>query len=286
MFRLGGESRDRRGRGQAAEHSITRSGSAAFVVAVGVGNGVTLMVPSPIVPGGSDEADVPPPPPSGASASIGRVRVLIIEDEDATRERIVSLVSHDPMFDVQSAGTLAEARRLVVLSMPHLVLTDLLLPDGHATVFIREIVTRSPSVLIVVISVFGDPKSVINAIQAGASGYVLKDMMADQLLVIVRRSLAGECYISPQVARYLVHQLQKRDVMPTEEVDGAPRLTPREIDILWGIAKGYRYADLAKALNISSHTVPGYIKSIYRKLGVNSRSEAVFEATQLQLIRL
>jgi len=214
------------------------------------------------------------------------VKMLIIEDDEASRERIVSLVSQDPSFEVLSAGTLAEARQLVNRAMPDLVLSDLLLPDGHANLLIREIKARCAAVHVVVLSVFGDPKSVITAIQAGASGYVLKDMMADQVLGIVRSTLAGECYISPQVARYLVQKLQIRDVMPADDTAGAPRLTPREIDILCGIAKGYRYADLAAALQISTNTVPGYIKSIYRKLGVNSRSEAVFEATQLRLIQM
>jgi DNA-binding NarL/FixJ family response regulator len=235
---------------------------------------------------GDDGFEAATDPEPALPLHTGTVRVLVIEDEEATRERIVSLVSRDPQFEVQSAGTLGEARRLIALGMPELVLSDLLLPDGHATVLIREITASSPAALVVVLSVFGDPKSVINAIQAGASGYLLKDMLADQLLGIVRKSLAGECYISPQVARYLVHQLQRREVLPSQEADRGPKLTPREVDILCGIAKGYRYADLAKALNVSSHTVPGYIKSIYRKLGVNSRSEAVFEATQLQLIRL
>jgi DNA-binding NarL/FixJ family response regulator len=102
----------------------------------------------------------------------------------------------------------------------------------------------------------------------------------------VRDLVAGHSPISSSIARFIVRQTQGQARATPQLPLNTARLTPREIDILWGIAKGLSYADIAGHLDLSRHTVPGHIKNIYRKLEVNSRSEAVFEALQQGLIRL
>jgi DNA-binding NarL/FixJ family response regulator len=161
-----------------------------------------------------------------------------------------------------------------------------MLPDGHGVALIRALRTRQPAAEAMVISVLADDRTVIDAIEAGASGYLLKDSDAINIIDAIAELLDGRSPISPAIARTLVRRLANRDaaaVPPGEEVE---RLTPREMDILWGIAKGFTYGELAESLQISKHTVPVHIKNIYRKLHANNRSEAVYEASRRGLIRL
>ena len=97
---------------------------------------------------------------------------------------------------------------------------------------------------------------------------------------------SAEVHLEYEVARFIVRRTQVQTDAERKPVLNTAKLTAREIDILWGIAKGFSYADIADSLGLSRHTVPGHIKSIYRKLEVNTRGEAVFEAVQQGLIRL
>jgi DNA-binding NarL/FixJ family response regulator len=138
-----------------------------------------------------------------------------------------------------------------------------------------------------VISILGDEESVIAAIRQGATGYLLKDAFPTDIAATVRDLVAGHSPISASIARFIVRRTQVQPAAaPAPQGLNTARLTPREIDILWGIAKGFSYADIAGHLGLSRQTVPGHIKNIYRKLEVNTRGEAVFEALQQGLIRL
>jgi DNA-binding NarL/FixJ family response regulator len=224
------------------------------------------------------------------------ISVLLVEDDAPTRWRL-----HDALaaasFEVTSAATLAEARAALAVSdrpAPKVLLTDLQLPDGHGTELIREVRQRFPDTEIMVISILGDEESVISAITVGATGYLLKDAFPTDIAATVRDLFAGHSPISASIARFIVRRtqgqgqgnLQGQTKAPPLPALNTAKLTPREIDILWGIAKGFSYADIADHLGLSRQTVPGHIKSIYRKLEVNTRGEAVFEALQQGLIRL
>lgn len=236
-------------------------------------------------------------PPSSDHRPEDAISVLLVEDDAPTRWRL-----HDALaaasFEVTSAATLAEARAALAVSdrpAPKVLLTDLQLPDGHGTELIREVRQRFPETEIMVISILGDEESVISAITVGATGYLLKDAFPTDIAATVRDLFAGHSPISASIARFIVRrtQDQSRGQSQGQPVKTPPlpalntaKLTPREIDILWGIAKGFSYADIADHLGLSRQTVPGHIKSIYRKLEVNTRGEAVFEALQQGLIRL
>jgi DNA-binding NarL/FixJ family response regulator len=137
-----------------------------------------------------------------------------------------------------------------------------------------------------VISILGDEESVISAIMVGATGYLLKDAFPTDIAATVHDLVAGHSPISASIARFIVRRTQGQPGRSPSPPLNTTKLTPREIDILWGIAKGFSYADIAGHLGLSRQTVPGHIKSIYRKLEVNTRGEAVFEALQQGLIRL
>src|SRR4051794_12798389 len=218
------------------------------------------------------------------------ITILLVEDDAPTCWRL-----HDALvkagYEVRSAGTLAEARAGLGDRAPRVLLTDLRLPDGHGIQLIRETRQRFPDTEIMVISALGDEESVISAITVGATGYLLKDAFPTDIAATVHELVAGHSPISASIARFIVRRTQLGTAQASAEPPPGPplntaKLTPREIDILWGIAKGFSYAEIAGHLGLSRQTVPGHIKNIYRKLEVHTRGEAVFEALQQGLIRL
>jgi DNA-binding NarL/FixJ family response regulator len=221
-----------------------------------------------------------------ASGATGPISVLIVEDDGPTRQRIAEALSREPDFRVRQAASVAEANSALAKALPDVLLTDLQLPDGSGMELIRHLRQKSERSEIMVISILGDETSVISAILLGANGYILKDAFPPDIADTVRDLLRGHSPISASIARFIVRRTQSKEGrLPRSDLSTA-RLTAREIDILWGIAKGFSYADIADHLSISRQTVPGYIKNIYRKLEVNTRGEAVFEALQQGLIRL
>lgn len=215
-----------------------------------------------------------------------QISVLVVEDDAPTRWRISDALTREAEFRVAEAANLAEARQHVGGSLPDVLLTDLQLPDGNGMELIRDVRQRSETTEIMVISILGDEESVISAILLGANGYLLKDAFPTDIADTVRDLTRGHSPISASIARFIVRRTQARPGQPAHTDLNTAKLTRREIDILWGIAKGFSYADIADHLGISRQTVPGYIKNIYRKLEVNTRGEAVFEALQQGLIKL
>ncbi|HYD32505.1 MAG TPA: response regulator transcription factor, partial [Azospirillaceae bacterium] len=152
---------------------------------------------------------------------------------------------------------------------------------------IRETRQLYPAMEIMVVSVLGDERSVLAAIEAGAAGYILKDSAPVDLVGSVLDLVAGRSPISTSIARTIVRRVQGKPAAPlTAPPPTLPALTERETDILWGIAKGFTYGDIAERLGISRNTVLTHIKNIYRKLEVNSRGEAVFTAINHKIINI
>ncbi|MEQ1707677.1 MAG: response regulator transcription factor [Terricaulis sp.] len=214
-----------------------------------------------------------------------RARVAIVEDDAILREDLARIVTKAPGLCVAGvADTLAAGRALVAPGVD-VLLIDLALPDGNGVDLIRETRSRLPTIKIIVVSIFGDARSVVRAIEAGADGYLLKGAGEHEAEAAIRSVLEGGAPISPAVASHILSRMRERGgVTRGMELD-AP-LTDKEVAILTDLAKGFRYKEVARLHNISPHTVADHVKSIYRKLAVNSRSEAVFEAVQAGLIRL
>jgi DNA-binding NarL/FixJ family response regulator len=219
-------------------------------------------------------------------------RILLVEDDEPVRERLASIIGQwGGGHLVAACGTLAEATDAICGNAIDLLVTDLNLPDGHGVQAIRLLRTQQPNAEAMVISVLADDRNVIEAIEAGASGYLLKDSDAINVIDAITDLLIGRSPISSTIARTLVRRLGGREPAPVAQDvatdDAGPQqLTRREMDILWGIAKGFTYSELAERLEISNQTVPVHIKNIYRKLQANNRSEAVYEASRRGLIRL
>ena len=214
-----------------------------------------------------------------------RHTVLLVEDDEATRARLADAIRRRPDLELlDAAGTCAEARQQMQRQVPRVLLTDLGLPDGSGIELIRE-VTAKPDTDAIVITVFGDETNVVSALEAGATGYLLKDSSAEDVGEAVLQLVQGGSPISAKIARHLVKRFHPDDSR-SSPLPGAPELTEREREVLERMAKGFNYAEVAGSLKMSPNTVTSHIKNIYRKLAVHSRAEAVFEAAQLGLIRL
>jgi DNA-binding NarL/FixJ family response regulator len=216
-------------------------------------------------------------------------RILLLEDDEPVRERLAGIIGRWPGGQLIAAcGKLADAFDVIKNNKIDLLITDLSLPDGHGVQAIRLLRETLPEAEAMVISVLADDRNVLEAIEAGATGYLLKDSDPLDILDAITELLAGRSPISSTIARTIVRGFSGRQAKPNAAPDQtvAQPLTPREMDILWGIAKGFTYGELAERLEISKNTVPVHIKSIYRKLQTNNRSEAVYEASRRGLIRL
>lgn len=219
----------------------------------------------------------------------GPLRILLTEDDGPIRERLARIIGEWPEADLCAVcANLEETLIAIGANEIDLLITDINLPDGSGIDAIRFLAKRQPKAEAMVISILADERSVLDAIEAGAAGYLLKDADSIDLLDAIRDVMAGRSPISSRIARVLVRRLAEQGQMASDAEKAAdrPSLTEREMDILWGIAKGFTYGELADKLAISRQTVPVHIRNIYRKLQATNRSEAVFEASRLGLIKL
>jgi DNA-binding NarL/FixJ family response regulator len=212
--------------------------------------------------------------------------VLVVEDDRRFRERFTRTFAESPDFRVStSVYTVSAGLRALRETDIDVLVVDLGLPDGTGLTVIREAAARQPDCAILVVTVFGDEEHVVNAIEAGASGYLLKDSSDEELLAAARDLLAGGSPISPMVARLVLNRMRAAPdavVHRDAEVD----LSDREAQILGYVAKGFSFGDICRLLNITANTVKTHVNRIYRKLAVHSRAQAVYEATRLGLIDL
>ena len=187
---------------------------------------------------------------------------------------------------VEVAGvctSLAEARN-ALRDKPDVVMLDLGLPDGDGIDLIREIRSEPSTVKILVVTLFADEDRVIRAIEAGADGYVLKGSAEEDFRLFVRQTYDGEAPISARAAAHLLRRVRRPQVSAGRS--GKPvELSPRETELLEMLARGVSYKEAARRLGLSPHTVAEYVGTIYRKLSVKSKAEAVYEAMQSGLLK-
>jgi DNA-binding NarL/FixJ family response regulator len=209
--------------------------------------------------------------------------VFVVEDDGPTRARLGRAVGADDRLRlVGAAGTAREGIEGLRREAPDVLLVDLGLPDRTGIDVIRAARQLSADTQAMVVTVFGDEKSVVSAIEAGARGYLLKDGSESEIAAAILELRAGGSPISPQIARHLLRRFQE----PAPAPQGGPSLTEREREILDGVVKGFTFSELAGLLGISTHTVITHVRHIYRKLEVRSRSEAVYEALSLGLVKV
>ena len=219
--------------------------------------------------------------------------VVVVEDDSRTRKRLCEAI--EAQEDLTLAASFSQMRPAIAWLQQHsadVLLTDIGLPDGSGIDVIKACAALHPQCDIMVITMFGDEKNVLSSIEAGATGYVLKDARQLDVVRAIQDLRAGGSPMSPLIARRLLTRVQLQGtpaaaVAPAPVSRGTalkPVLTKREADTLDLIARGYTYDEVARLLALSVSTVQTHIKGIYGKLAVNSRGEAVFEAHKLGLL--
>jgi DNA-binding NarL/FixJ family response regulator len=213
------------------------------------------------------------------------IQVMIVEDDPELLHRFSSVItSASDMSLIGAVPSGCAGLSLLATRCPDVALIDLGLPDMDGTELVRQVRQSCPDADVLVVTMFVDDRHVLRSIEAGASGYLLKDSSDQRLLDGIREVRAGGAPISPSIARKVLQQLsmaqaELRVVKPGDAPEPSP-LTTREHDILSLIAKGLSFNEVAERLSISVFTVVTHVKKIYRKLQVHSRGEAVFEARQ------
>ena len=216
------------------------------------------------------------------------ISILLVEDQLLVRSGLRILLSHEPdMRVVAEAGDGEEAVKLVADIKPDVVLMDIRLPKLDGIEAIRRIKQLDGRLEVLVLSAFDDDELVFQAIQAGASGYILKDITPENLVRAIRAVQAGMSTVHPSVTRKLLERISS---MSRGRANGQRRihshgLTDREVEILVGIAQGASPRELASRLFVSENTVKSHLRTIYRKIGVRDRSQAVAHAIRAGLVR-
>ncbi|MEQ1510391.1 MAG: response regulator transcription factor [Sphingopyxis sp.] len=208
------------------------------------------------------------------------IRTAVIEDDPAVLALLCRLIRESGDIEVSgSAHNFAEGAQLVEGGGYDVLMCDLGLPDGSGIDLIRKSITLHPGSDIIVVTMFADHRKVLDSIKAGAKGYLLKDENLGDCVPGIREIRRGGSPINPFIARKLLERF--RPEMPET---GQDALSEREHEVLGLLARGYSYAEIATLLGISTQTVGTYVKRLYRKLEVGSRSEAVFEASSRGLL--
>jgi len=203
------------------------------------------------------------------------IRVLIADDHAVVREGLVALVKRkSDMIIVAEASNGREAVDLWKQHRPHVTLLDLRMPELDGVSAIKEIREVNPNAHIVVLTTYDGDEDIYRAIRAGAKAYLLKDTARDALVDTVRRVHAGETYLPPPIAAKLA-----------ERVSGAA-LSQREMEVLQRMATGKSNKEIGAELFISQGTVKTHVRSIFTKLDVVSRTEAIVTSTRRGFVRL
>ena len=205
------------------------------------------------------------------------VRVLLADDHVLVRQGIRQfLEDEDDIEVVAEANDGGEAVRLVAEHRPDVAVLDIRMPKVTGVEAARRIKDRFPDVRVLILTAHDDDPYVFALLQAGADGYVLKTASADELVRAVRTVYAGQSALSPEIAGKVIRQMTSGK--PRGAKEQVEPLTKRELDVLRLAAQGRTNRAIGSELGISHRTVQGHMASIYGKLGVNSRTEAVTEA--------
>jgi DNA-binding NarL/FixJ family response regulator len=215
------------------------------------------------------------------------IAVALVEDDADMRERFARVIRAEPTlrfaFGAATAGELLgwfEAHPVDVL------LVDLGLPDRPGLDVIRRCRSLQPRCAVMVITMFGDEANMMSAFEAGAAGYLLKDGTEADLAAHVLSLHAGGSPMSPIIARQLLERWRARPPEPPAAFESpGDTLSPRESEVLDLVSRGFTYPEVAKRLALSVSTIQSHVRNIYAKLDVHNRTEAVFEARQLGLLR-
>ena len=216
------------------------------------------------------------------SADTATIRVLIVDDHSVVRMGLRMFFDLQP--DIEVVGEAADGSEGVAMARrlePDVVLMDLLMPNMDGITAIGRIKAERPETEIVTMTSFIEEEKVTSALEAGASGYVLKDAEAEEVAQAVRAAYAGEVHLDPAVARLLAQRLRNRK-SPQDEL--TEPLTDREKDVIRLLGQGMSNKEIGSALFITERTARTYVSNILGKLGLASRTQAALYAVEHKLV--
>jgi DNA-binding NarL/FixJ family response regulator len=201
-----------------------------------------------------------------------RIKVSIVEDDRGTREKLMAVLGCAPSLQCLAAYPHSEeALRGIPGELPDVVLMDINLPEVSGIQCVAQLKAKLPKVQVLMLTAYEDSKLIFDSLRAGAAGYLLKNMAPAEIVQAVEQVYAGGSPMSMAIARKVVSHFQQI-MQPSSEVD---RLSKREQEILRLLAKGYLYKEIADQLGITPGTVRVHLHTIYEKLHVQSRTQAV-----------
>lgn len=205
------------------------------------------------------------------------IRIIVVDDHPVVRDGLAGMFADEPAIEVVGeAGSGPESLTVIEHTDPDVVLMDLRMPGGDGVAATREIVAAGTA-RVMVLTTYESDEDILRAIEAGAAGYLLKDIAPDALAAAIRAAARGETVLAPSVQSALLSRMRQ----PARAV---PSLSAQEIAVLAGAAHGKTNAAIGAMLHISETTVKTYLGRAYEKLGVGDRTSAVRKAIELRLI--
>jgi DNA-binding NarL/FixJ family response regulator len=204
-----------------------------------------------------------------------RVRVLVVDDHPIWRDAVASDLTKAGFDVVATAGEGAQAVRIAGAARPDVAVVDLQLPDISGVEVTRQLAGADPAVRVLVLSASGEQQDVLDAVKAGATGYLLKSADREEFLDAVRRTAAGDAVFTPGLAGLVLGEYRRLAAAPARSGEDTPRLTERETEILRHVAKGLTYKQIAERLVLSHRTVQNHVQNTLNKLQLHNRVELV-----------
>ena len=211
---------------------------------------------------------------------VRKIRIVIADDHAVVRQGTRSLLEREE--DLEVVGEAAdgeEAVQTIDQLKPDVAIIDIAMPKLNGVEVTRRIKPRCPSTAVLILTAYDDDEYVFALLEAGAAGYLLKDVDSREVVKAVRAVHAGESVLHPVIARKVISRFKSPATKVSEEKP-AEELSERELQVLRLAARGMSNKDIASELCISVRTVQGHLSAIFNKLGVGSRTEAVFQAVK------
>lgn len=214
------------------------------------------------------------------------IDIIICDDQDIVREGLKTIIEADDEIRVIATAEDGEDlfRKIESFGVPDLVLMDLKMPIVNGIQATRQLRSRYPKTKVLVLTTYDDDQWVVDAIRAGASGYLLKDTPRIDLIDAVKGTVKGQTFVDPSVAGKVL--AMAAGTMPRPMSSSAPEIRPRERQILVLIARGLSNADIAAELFLSEGTVRNYASALFNRIGVQDRTQAAIAALRYGIISL
>jgi two-component system response regulator DevR len=206
-------------------------------------------------------------------------RIALVDDHEVVRRGIADMLGAEPDFEViAEAGSVGEALAYLPQAKPDVVVLDVRLPDGNGIELCRELMSQLPSVRCLILTSYSDDEALFNAIMAGASGYVLKQVLGSDLLSAIRTVASGESLLDARTTEALLTRLRRRQ----EQADPLRELTQQERAVLELIGEGLTNRQISEQMFLAENTVKNYVSQLLSKLGMQRRTQAAVLATELR----